>query len=123
MRNIPFLRGQPFDPDALAVMDGAFQAVCRRLELTDAHDVRRQAAAFKVLEIAQAGHVRFGSTWWPEWPSRGLADNENARALISMVARSTTSNQRPDTLTQDRTSARSTNSLAITFAGLVGAAM
>jgi hypothetical protein len=34
---------------------------------------------------------------------RGLSANENARALISMMARSTTrSNQRPDTLMQDR---------------------
>ena len=34
---------------------------------------------------------------------RGLSANEIARALISMVARSTTrSNQRPDTLMQDR---------------------
>src|SRR5713226_262483 len=39
----------------------------------------------------------------------GLTGNEIARALISMVARSTTrSNQRPDTLMQDRKSARST---------------
>src|SRR6266403_4115584 len=34
---------------------------------------------------------------------RGLSVNENARALISMMARSRTrSNQRPDTLMQDR---------------------
>jgi hypothetical protein len=34
---------------------------------------------------------------------RGLSGNENASALISMMARSTTrSNQRPDTLMQDR---------------------
>ena len=33
---------------------------------------------------------------------RGLSANENASALISMMARSTTrSNQRPDTLMQD----------------------
>ncbi len=38
-----------------------------------------------------------------EWPDRGLSANENARALISMMAPSTThSNQRPDTLMQDR---------------------
>ena len=40
--------------------------------------------------------------WWPEWPSRDLAANEIARALISMMARSMTrSNVRPDTLMQD----------------------
>src|SRR5258708_24941692 len=33
---------------------------------------------------------------------RGLSANENARALISMMARSKCSNQRPDTLMQDR---------------------
>jgi hypothetical protein len=33
---------------------------------------------------------------------RGLSANEIACALISMMARSTCSNQRPDTLMQDR---------------------
>src|SRR5580704_5806047 len=45
----------------------------------------------------------------PKWPIRGRSANKTARALISMMARSTTcSNQKPDTLMQDRTSARST---------------
>src|SRR5580704_9005223 len=45
----------------------------------------------------------------PKWPIRGRFGNKTARALISMMARSTTrSNQKPDTLMQDRTSARST---------------
>jgi hypothetical protein len=40
------------------------------------------------------------------WSVRGLSANENARALISMMARSTTrSNRRPDTLMQDREAA------------------
>src|SRR3954454_10247926 len=38
----------------------------------------------------------------PNGPNRGLSANENARALISMMARSQCSNQRPDTLMQDR---------------------
>jgi hypothetical protein len=38
----------------------------------------------------------------PNGPNRGLSANENARALISMMARSKCSNQRPDTLMQDR---------------------
>src|SRR6202022_3348056 len=39
----------------------------------------------------------------PKWPVRGLSANQLACALISMMARSTTrSNQRPDTLMQDR---------------------
>src|SRR6516162_6515093 len=44
----------------------------------------------------------------PNGPNRGLSGNENASALISMMARSTTrSNQRPDTLMQDRNAPRS----------------
>ena len=44
---------------------------------------------------------------------RGLSDNKIAGALISMMARSTTrSNQKPDTLVQDPTFARSTKPLA-----------
>jgi hypothetical protein len=35
-------------------------------------------------------------------PARGLSANQIARALISMMARSTRSNQRSDTLMQDR---------------------
>ena len=39
----------------------------------------------------------------PNGPNRGLSANEIARALISMMARgSKYSNQRPDTLMQDR---------------------
>ena len=40
--------------------------------------------------------------WRPKWPDRGLSANQNARALISMMARGKCSNQRPDTLMQDR---------------------
>src|SRR6516162_6530883 len=47
-------------------------------------------------------------TGHPHGPFRGLPANENARALISMVAQSTRSNQRPDTLMQDRRADRST---------------
>src|SRR5215831_3626720 len=46
-------------------------------------------------------------------PLEACPVNENARALISMMARSTNrSNQRPDTLMQDRKAARSTKPLA-----------
>src|SRR4051795_5623049 len=38
----------------------------------------------------------------PNGPDRGLSANQNARALIPMMARSKCSNQRPDTLMQDR---------------------
>src|SRR6202048_4710407 len=40
--------------------------------------------------------------WCPKGSNRGLSANQNARALISMMARSKCSNQRPDTLMQDR---------------------
>jgi hypothetical protein len=43
---------------------------------------------------------------------RGLSGNEIACALISMMARSTRSNRRPDTLMQDRYLARSMKPLA-----------
>jgi hypothetical protein len=43
---------------------------------------------------------------------RGLSANEIACALISMMARSTCSNQRPNTLTQDRISQRRPKPLA-----------
>ena len=42
---------------------------------------------------------------------RGLSGNEIARALISMMARSTRSKQRPDTLMQDRYLPGSTKTL------------
>jgi hypothetical protein len=55
MQIIPFLRGRAFDPEALAVMNAAFQAVCRSLELTGADDLRREAVALKVIELARIG--------------------------------------------------------------------
>src|SRR6266581_329584 len=49
----------------------------------------------------------------PNGPVRGLSANENARALISIMARSTNrSNQRPDTLMQDRLPPAQRNLLA-----------
>jgi hypothetical protein len=36
-------------------MDVAFQAACRSLELTDEDDLRREAVALKVIEVAQYG--------------------------------------------------------------------
>src|SRR6266478_3108323 len=51
------------------------------------------------MEVRSSEHVR---TLVTKWSNRGLSANENARALISMMARSKCSNQRPDTLMQDR---------------------
>ena len=48
----------------------------------------------------------------PNGPNRGLSANEIAAALISIVARSKGSNQRPDTLMQDRSPPTRRNLLA-----------
>ena len=66
---------------------------------------RQQACPYRLGEDKTRGRIGLPGAceyWWPEWPGRGLVGNEIARALISMVARSTTrSNVRPDTLMQD----------------------
>src|SRR5437764_12232872 len=51
------------------------------------------------MEVRSSRRVR---TLVTQMAPRGLSANEIARALISMMARSTASNQRPDTLMQDR---------------------
>jgi hypothetical protein len=51
-------------------------------------------------------HVNTGD---PFGPVRGLSANQTACALTSMMARSSCSKQRPDTLMQDRNADRSTN--------------
>src|SRR5882762_11685923 len=51
---------------------------------------------------------------------RGLSGNENARALISMMARSKCSNQRPDTLMQDRSPPARRNHLQRTAGPYIG---
>src|SRR5258705_2427955 len=51
------------------------------------------------MEVRSSRRVR---TLVTQMAPRGLSANEVAGALISMMARSTASNQRPDTLMQDR---------------------
>src|SRR3982074_341862 len=51
------------------------------------------------MEVRSSRRMR---TLVTQWSNRGLSGNENARALISMMARSKCSNQRPDTLMRDR---------------------
>jgi hypothetical protein len=51
------------------------------------------------MEVRSSRRVR---TLVTQMAPRCLSANEIARALISMMARSTASNQRPDTLMQDR---------------------
>src|SRR6476646_4335990 len=60
------------------------------------------------------------STGDPNGPNRGLSANENARALISMMVRSKCSNQRPDTLMQDRSPPARRNHLQRTAGPYIG---
>src|SRR5437762_4659106 len=57
----------------------------------------------------------------PNGPNRGLSANENARALISMMARSKCSNQSPDTLSQDPSPPPRGNHLQRTVGPYMGA--
>src|SRR3954464_13723161 len=56
----------------------------------------------------------------PNGPNRGLSANENERALLSMMARSKCSNQRPDTLMQDRSPPARRNHLQRTAGPYIG---
>lgn len=56
----------------------------------------------------------------PNGPNRGLSANENARALISTMARSKCFNQRPDTLMQDRSPPARRNHLQRTAGPYMG---
>ncbi len=63
----------------------------------------RPAMIMPALALPSIAVVSFDYRCTTPIPHVGLSANENARALISMMARSTThSNQRPDTLMQDR---------------------
>src|ERR1700738_4499204 len=58
--------------------------------------------------------------WCPKGSNRGLSANQNARALISMMARSKCSNQRPDTLMRDRSPPARRNHLQRTAGPYIG---
>src|ERR1700746_3984009 len=62
-------------------------------------------------------HANTGDPNGPLW---GLSANENARALISMMARSKCSNQRPDTLMQDHSPPARRNHLQRTAGPYIG---
>ena len=82
---------------------------------TDILRTSKWANALNRCAIACCGEPVSGvcEHWSPNWPGRGLSFNE-LRALISMMARSTTLQQRPDTLMQDRSPPTQRNPLATT---------
>jgi hypothetical protein len=74
-------------------------------DLFDMQDeiVSRLANALNAELVAAEANLRNTHHIRARWTSIGLSANENAGALISMMARSTmSSNQRPDTLMRDR---------------------
>ncbi len=51
----PFLRGQAFDPEALAAMGKAYVMTCEALGLPDRTDGMNELVAEKIIELAQRG--------------------------------------------------------------------
>ncbi|MFZ3352201.1 MAG: hypothetical protein WA268_15170 [Xanthobacteraceae bacterium] len=51
----PFLAGQPFDPEVIAVMSAALESVCKALGLHIVDDPATRLVAQKIIELAQRG--------------------------------------------------------------------
>ena len=51
----PFLAGQPFDPEVIAVMSTALESVCKALGLNIVDDPATRLVAQKIIELAQRG--------------------------------------------------------------------
>ena len=51
----PFLAGQPFDPEVIAVMSAALESVCKALGLNVVDDPATRLVAQKIIELAQRG--------------------------------------------------------------------
>ncbi|MGA8819280.1 MAG: hypothetical protein WB624_18470 [Xanthobacteraceae bacterium] len=51
----PFLAGQPFDPEVVAVMSAALETVCKALGLNTVDDPATRHVAQKIIELAQRG--------------------------------------------------------------------
>jgi hypothetical protein len=51
----PFLRGQAFDPETVAVMGDAFAEACKALGLKDRNDKMTELVAKHVIKLAQRG--------------------------------------------------------------------
>lgn len=51
----PFLDGQPFDPEIIAVMSAALESACKALSLKTVDDPSTQRVAKKIIELTQRG--------------------------------------------------------------------
>jgi hypothetical protein len=50
-----FLGNQAFDPEAIQIMNAAFEDACRALQLADRHDPITEVVAKRIIEIAGRG--------------------------------------------------------------------
>jgi hypothetical protein len=51
----PFLNGQVFDPEAIAIMGEAFTEACQALGLKDRNDSMTELVAKNIIKLAQRG--------------------------------------------------------------------
>ncbi len=51
----PYLSGQPFEPEIIAVMSSALESVCKALGLSVVDDPATRLVAQKIIELAQRG--------------------------------------------------------------------
>jgi len=51
----PYLSGQPFEPEIIAVMSSALESVCKALGLSIVDDPATRLVAQKIIELAQRG--------------------------------------------------------------------
>jgi hypothetical protein len=52
---LPFLAGQPFEPEVMASMAAALKQVCKALGLEPADDPATRLVAEKIIELTQRG--------------------------------------------------------------------
>jgi hypothetical protein len=116
-------RGAPVHPQdgTKERPQGANKGTARSEETID--DVAKHLTAEVCERMSRQWRIGLPGTcehWRPKWPVRGLSANQIEGALISMMARSKRSNQRPDTLTQDRISQVVKTSCTARPCGLIG---
>jgi hypothetical protein len=51
----PFLAGEPFDPETIAMMSAALESVCKALGLNIVDDPATRLVAQKIIELTQRG--------------------------------------------------------------------
>jgi hypothetical protein len=51
----PFLEGQPFDPETIAIMSAALESTCKVLGLSLVDDPATRLVAKKIIELTQRG--------------------------------------------------------------------